>query len=447
MKRTATSLCLGILVFSLDALSPAMSFEPTEPTPGPSVELKRNPEGAWRLYVDGEEFEIRGAGGAEAEGLLEALRDAGGNCVRTWGAETLARTYADGETFIDRAHRLGIKVVPGIWVQHERHGFDYGDPEMIRTQRERVLETVRRYKDHPAVLAWGLGNEMEGPASPEGSVTVFKELEHLIRLVKKEDPRHPVMSIIAFTPGKIPNVIKHCPSLDILGMNSYGGAAGAGPALAAAGWTKPFAVTEFGVRGFWEVAATSWGAPYEPTSHEKARTFFATQKLIMERNEGRDLCLGTFAFLWGWKQERTATWFGMFLPTLDKLPQVDAMTLAWTGAWPANRCPTLRAFTSEAYGKVVPPGAELTAEAEVADPEGDPLRYDWLVKAESTARSEGGDAEYVPEAFPDRIQVNGEPVCRFRAPEAPGNYRLFLTVYDGQGGAATANFPFRVEAP
>jgi hypothetical protein len=49
--------------------------------------------------------------------------------------------------------------------------------------------------------------------------------------------------------------------------------AGAGSAIKAAGWTKPFAITEFGVNGFWEVGKTDWGAPYEPTSQEKGRSF------------------------------------------------------------------------------------------------------------------------------------------------------------------------------
>jgi hypothetical protein len=412
----------------------------------PAIRLGKNEEGAWRFYVDDQELPVRGAGGAVAPGLLEGLKEAGGNCVRTWGIETLEETSAGGERFIDRAHRLGLMVVPGIWLQHERHGFDYADPKVIERQRARVLESVRTYKDHPAVLAWGLGNEMEGPSSPTGSVPVWQEVEHLARLVKEEDPRHPVMTVVAFHPAKVESVMRYCPSIDILGVNSYGAAAGAGGALKAAGWSKPFAVTEFGVRGFWEVETTAWGAPYEPTSHEKARTYYATHKLVFERNEGKELCLGTFAFLWGWKQERTATWFGMFLPSLEKLPQVDAMTRAWTGHWPENRCPKLLGLSSAAHGKVVKPGQTLRAMVEVEDPEGDELVYRWKVVAESTAASEGGDAEDAPPEYPELVQQNNGPECVFRSPSSPGNYRLFLTVRDSHGGGATANFPFRVES-
>jgi hypothetical protein len=408
------------------------------------VELQQAGAAGWRLRVNGADFVIHGAGGAVAPGLLEKLKEAGGNCVRTWSVDTLEAKVTGGARFLERAQQLGLMVVPGLWIEHERHGFNYADAAKLQAQREQVVAAVRRYKNHPAVLAWGLGNEMEGPTSPAGSVPVFQEIEELAKLIKQEDPAHPVMSVIAFNAAKIENVKRCCPSLDILGVNSYGGAAGAGEALKRAGWTKPFVVTEFGVRGPWEVPVTAWGAPLEPTSHEKARTFYATQRLVTELNEGKEQCLGTFAFLWGWKQERTATWFGMFLPTLEKLSPVDAMTKAWTGQWPAHRCPEIRSLTSAAAGKVVKPGQPLTANLDMDQPAGSVFTYQWLVVAESAAPGVGGDAEAVPPAFPELVTQDNSTHCIFTSPAAAGHYRLFVTVHDGKGGAATANFPFRV---
>jgi hypothetical protein len=408
------------------------------------VELVASGPAAWHLRVDGVDFPIRGAGGAEAPGLLEKLKAAGGNCVRTWGLESLTADVGGGVRFIDRAHQLGLKVVPGIWLEHERHGFNYGDAAAVQRQRATVLAGVQRFKDHPAVLLWGLGNEMEGPDSPAGSVAAFKEVDELARIIKREDPRHPVMTVIAFNPAKIANVKSHCPAIDILGVNSYGGAAGAGEALVAAGWTKPFVVTEFGTRGPWEVAATPWGAALEPTSTEKARTFYATHRLVTALNNGKDQCLGTFAFLWGWKQERTPTWFGMFLPTLEKLPQVDAMTMAWTGNWPANRCPDIRALESTLAGKEARPGQTLSASIDVVDPDGDAMNFRWLVAEESRDARVGGDKENPPATFPGLTTKSTGPHCEITVPDTPGAYRLFVTVYDNLGSAATANIPFKV---
>jgi hypothetical protein len=408
------------------------------------IELQQASPSGWHLRVNGAEFPIRGAGGATAPGLLEQLKTAGGNCVRTWSIDTLEAKVSGGVRFIDRAHELCLMVVPGIWIAHERHGFDYSDQAKVRQQREQVLAAIRRYKNHPAVLVWGLGNETEGPTSQAGSIPIFKEIEELARLIKQEDPNHPVMSVIAFNSAKVENVKRYCPSLDILGVNSYGGAAGTGESLKRAGWTKPFVVTEFGVRGPWEVPATDWGAPLEPTSQEKARTYFATHRLVTEMNNGKELCLGTFAFLWGWKQERTSTWFGMFLPTLEKLPQADAMTKAWTGSWPKNRCPEIQAINSAIAAKKLKPGQAVTASVDAVDPDGDQLTYHWLVVAESTATSVGGDAEAAPPSFPELTKNSGRE-CSFLCPAAAGNYRLYLTVHDNKGSAATANIPFRVE--
>lgn len=419
----------------------ALEAPPTSPT---RVELRQNAQGNWRFHVDGAEFPVRGVGGAEQPGSLEQLKAAGGNCVRTWSLDALSAAGPDGETFIDRAHRLGIMVVPGFWLQHERHGFNYADTNFIARQRAEVLAGVRRYRDHPAVLAWGLGNEMEGPVDREGSVAVFRELEQLTQLVKAEDPFHPVMSVIAFQPAKVKNLLLHCPSLDILGVNTYGGAAGAGRALKAAGWLKPFVVAEFGVHGFWEVPKTPWGASYEPTSHEKALSFYSAHRMVFELNDGQELCLGTFAFLWGWKQEYTPTWFGMFLSTGERLAAVDAMTKAWTGRWPTNRCPRVEALTSEWAGRVAPPGRPASATARVTDPESDDLHYEWVLSSESTDHGVGGEAERPAPTHPELIRQQGAPECLFTTPAEPGPYRLFLTVRDGRGNAATANVPFHV---
>ncbi len=105
------------------------------------VELKRT-KGSWALLRGGEPYFIRGAGGNHS---LELLAAAGANSVRTWDAEDL-------EPLLDEAHALGLTVTVGIWLGHQRHGFDYDDPEQVAEQRQRVRRAVLRYKDHPAVL-------------------------------------------------------------------------------------------------------------------------------------------------------------------------------------------------------------------------------------------------------------------------------------------------------
>ena len=80
------------------------------------VQLRQTDRG-WQLLRDGEPYLIRGAGGKTA--LLE-LAAAGGNSIRTWGGD-------DIDALLDAAHELGLSVTVGIWLGHERHGFDYDD--------------------------------------------------------------------------------------------------------------------------------------------------------------------------------------------------------------------------------------------------------------------------------------------------------------------------------
>ena len=111
---------------------------------------------------------------------------------------------------------------------------------------------------------------------------------------------------------------------------------------------------------------------------------------------GRRQCLGANAFLWGSKQEATATWCGMLLPTGEKTIAVDALTEAWTGRWPANRAPILGATDVPVVGRRVAAATRIRGSAAYRDPDGDPRAYAWEVREESTDRGIGGDVESVP---------------------------------------------------
>jgi len=57
---------------------------------------------------------------------------------------------------------------------------------------------------------------------------------------------------------------------------------------------------------------------------------------------------------------------------------------------------------------------------------------------------DGGDREERPESLNIEITINKNGVLKFKAPENPGNYRLFAYASDGNNHAATANIPFKV---
>jgi hypothetical protein len=404
------------------------------------ITMQRRAAGGWELIRDGKPFFFRGAGGQQH---LDVLAASGGNAIRTWGIDALGAT-SDGLPLVEQARKHNLTIAAGLWVAHARHGFNYSDPAQLEQQRQQIRASIAKWKHDPAIGIWGLGNEMEGPTANGQDTRIWKELEVLAKIVKEEDPTRLVMTVIAgAAPAKVKGVKDHCPSIDILGVNAYAAASGAGKQVKDAGWDKPFALTEFGPSGHWEVAKTSWGAPIEPTSREKAAQYFATQQLVAEESAG--MCVGTFAFLWGQKQETTSTWYGMFLKSGEKLPSVDAVSRAWTGEWPANRCPRIETFSAPALATPLAPGQAVEVKLDAADPNGDPLKLDWRISAESTDRKEGGDREHAPEEKPLAITAAGDKAWKFEAPQEPGAYRLFLYIRDGKGAASAENIPFRVK--
>ncbi len=380
----------------------------------------------YQLLVNGEPFVIKGVGGSQHFDVLAA---SGGNATRTWGVRK------NTLEILDQAHEHGIMVVQGIWLGHESQGFDYSAPAQLERQRQHVEEAVKRFKDHPALLVWGLGNEMEGVGSRGDSPAIWREINELAKRIKALDPNHPVMTVVAnVNKHKVRAIQKYAPEVDILGVNVYGGAGDIGRRLRAWDWTKPYTITEFGLPGPWEVEKTSWGAPIEPSSRQKAGTSFGLYNQIMEDTH---LCLGSFAFLWGHKHEATASWFGMFLPNGDKTVRVDAMTRAWTGEWPANRAPVLKDVEVPVFKERVKPGDKFPIRVRYEDPDGDTLTYTWEVFHESSRRP--------PDSVPGAVRAtdaNGRAVLT--APSRAGAYRLFVTVSDGQGAGVMDNWPFYV---
>jgi hypothetical protein len=112
---------------------------------------------------------------------------AGGSSVRTWGADRLDRILAN-------AHRHELTVCVGLWLGHPRYGFDYQHETTITRQLGQCLEVVRKYKSHPAMLLWGIGNEMEGDGR---NPAIWYAIDHIAREIRQLDPRHPTMTEFA----------------------------------------------------------------------------------------------------------------------------------------------------------------------------------------------------------------------------------------------------------
>ena len=237
------------------------------PALGGEVRFERKGEG-YELLRDSKPYAIRGAGGTQR---LEQLAEAGGNAIRTWSPP--------GRKVMDEAQRLGLSVLLGLPVGLPRQGFSYTDQAAVARQRDRIRGLVREYRDHPALLMYALGNEVEHHATAEQRLQVWREMEELARIVKQEDPRHPVITVTAgWGQSTLKELRELAPSLDAVGINTYGGMMRVADAVREQGWTKPWMVTEFGPRGDWEVPKTPWGLPVEDPSSAKADFYLAAYR-------------------------------------------------------------------------------------------------------------------------------------------------------------------------
>lgn len=429
MKRiTALTLALSLLVSACAQVNDS----------GPvKVEVVYE-NGQYHLLRGGEPYIVKGAGVDNLD--LESLVEHGGNSVRTWAIDHHAEP---AQQLLDRAHKLGLTVSLGLEIARERHGFDYNDEEAVAKQLARTKEHVLRYKDHPALLTWFIGNELnfnfENPK-------VFDAINDIAKMIKEIDPYHPTTTPLAgFDKRALIELEKRTPDLDFISFQVYASVFAIPQYIEEVDFDKPFFVTEWGSVGHWEVAKTEWGAPIENTSTEKAQNYYKSYFDVLKPHA--DKAIGNYVFLWGQKQEKTPTWYGMFLGTGEETEAVDVMHYIWNGKWPENRVPAISPIElnqQTAFDSIkLNTGQTVSASVKVEDHEQDPIEYQWMVKKESTSQNVGGDKEYVPDIIPDLIRNQGSEI-ELTAPSQPGAYRLFVYALDGNNNAAHANVPFYV---
>lgn len=397
-------------------------------------------EGGFQLLRGGEVYEIKGAG--VEFGNVEALAAHGGNSFRTWRTDNGRET---GQQILDRAAALGVTVAMCIEIARERHGFDYDDEQAVAAQLAYARGEVLKYKDHPALLTWIIGNEanlhFENPR-------VFNAINDIAKMIHEVDGKHPATTALAGFDSQLAGLIRtRAPDLDFISIQMYGDIVNLPRKLEESNYDGPYFVTEWGATGHWEVPKTAWGAPIEHNSSEKATSYLNSHQVAIATDPAH--AIGSYVFLWGQKQERTPTWYGMFLADGSETEVIDVMHYIWNGEWPANRSPRVEGLLLDGKAALqdvtLEPGGRYEASIEANDPDGDALEFRWEIMRESDATQTGGDKEEVPERLAGLVAAAGPDRVQVQAPGEPGAYRLFVYVHDGQGHAGHANVPFLVK--
>jgi hypothetical protein len=401
-----------------------------------NVQIKKEAKDNYQLTVDGQPFFIKGTVGWEHI-----------DCMQQHGANAIRVGFHD-KAMLDKLHSTGLMALVNLPLKAERDGMNYSDSVAVEKQAQKVLKLVEEYKNHPIVLCWALGNELDYiPGNKPFNGKLWNAINDLAVRIHQIDPHHPVMTVIGSSlMEKIAQIVLLCPNLDLLGINAYGDIEKMPETLSKYGWNKPYVYTEWGVTGYWESPKTSWGAPWEENSREKAAKYVERYKNAILKEKSK--CLGSFAFFWGARHETTSTWFNLYDYEGNESQAVEELQFLWTGKYPDNRAPVIDSLYIPGYTKgssiIFMTSAVIKTFLKVSDPDHDNLRIIAEVKPEAIYAAYAGNGEVPPKPINGLIlSLNSEEII-FKTPAIKGAYRLFVHVYDGNGHFATANIPFYV---
>ena len=408
-------------------------------------------DGVWKLYKGETEFYINGAA---TNNFYGDVKDWGGNVIRTYS------TNDNTKAILDEAWSKGLYVNMGLAMK-DSGSFDYSSPSnaaAINEQFENHRTWVRRFRNHPAVLCWSIGNEAETGDAQKNAV-YFKEVEKVAAMIHQEDPNHPTTITFSNSDvnGRIKVLMQNAPSIDILSVNMYYPNVGnVGKNVASAGWDKPWMITEFGPRGTWALSSTSdpkilpWKCLEEMTSTEKAEIYSRIWREDIKPYESKG-CIGSFIFVWGYQiHGDVLPWYSLFDMKRNSLGGVDEISECWTGVPVANPAPRIENRSKMTLnGKTSGQGVELTAgstgnvaKVDAVSPTGQPLTYHWLINKDE--RLPNGTS--MPDGIAGLVAEDGKSEVTFTAPADKGPYRLYVFVTDqANKKAAVACIPFLVK--
>ena len=426
-----------LILVTMVSLMTACSSEFDRSLSAVKVEVVATEHG-YTLVRGGDPYAVKGAGMVVDD--IERFAAHGGNSIRTWSTNWEGQ---DTRSLLDAAHAHRVTVALGLAMEPERRGFDYDDAEAVAAQLELLRKEVLKYRDHPALLLWVIGNELNHSYK---NPRVYDAVNDVAEMIRGLDPNHPTTTTTSgFKPDVNAEILARAPALDFISFQMYGSIFDLHARLARSGFDKPFLLTEWGAVGYWEMETTDWGVPFEATSAEKADVFLRAYRDVLQPLKGQ--LLGSYVFFWGQKQERTPTWFGMLTDDGNETEVVDVMHYIWTGQWPDNRTPKVERLLLDGKGDrasvVLSAGQQYEAIFDVVDPEDGPVIYRWELKAESAATSGGGDYEE-PIANLEGYLADTVAAKTILTAPPPGRYRLFAYADDDQLHVAHANMPFLV---
>lgn len=210
---------------------------------------------------------------------LSLMKEASINTIRVY-------TPIEDKMVLDKMHEAGLKVIIGIGYNQD------GNFDMLSGT---YLNYISKFKNHPAILMWELGNEYNyHPEWFDGEMkNWYAALNDAAGKIHQLDKNHPVTT----AHGEIPDslALKMSPNIDVWGMNVY---RWDNPESIFDEWkavsNKPMYLSEAGADSYMSIAKDN----YEKGSNEIAQAD-ATINILDGVFKRQDICSGVtlFAFV------------------------------------------------------------------------------------------------------------------------------------------------------
>lgn len=398
-------------------------------------------EGRYRVYKNGQPYFIKGANVTGCR-YLKDIHDAGGNSVRLYNTDS-------AQQVLDSAARLGMTVTVGLAMNYAGRDMDYADAQGVARQLESLEKQVLRFKDHPALLMWGVGNETNlfldnGIVQLPDHIRLCQAINAVAKMIHRLDPNHPAVMMVSGGSSNRFNALL-CDDIDLIAYNSFEQFEWQ---LKQSYWKGPYIVSEFGQLGYWVSPKTEWYNFTEQTSFEKTQFMRRQYKAFLADSAN---CLGSYAFLWGQKQEYTSTWFSLYTDRGERTDLTDELHALWTGlpSPAATFIQSVHINNKRDTGNIyLQTGSGNSISVSLTNTLAAPARLRWELQSDTVQYL---DASYT---YQRQHLVRDSSLLlpagqtsysfSFAAPVVPGPFRLFLYLSNGDNKVATANACFYV---
>jgi cellulose synthase (UDP-forming) len=387
--------------------------------------------------------------------------------IKAMGANTVSRISPSTYDYniLTLAEENELKVLYGFWCDPD---IDYfSDQAKAEALKKKIIDKVRKYRNHPALLAWVFTNSVwteldhffYQPYLTKVRMAYTEWLDQLACEIKQLDPERPV--IVSVNGGwdlstNSANLRYHAAScVDVVAVNAYyeEHLHDLHTVVRQLFPDRPYIVNAFGPKEGWKPDYTRRQGKriLEPGSFEKARMYSRIWSRYIEKN--RKYNLGGSAYCWRDRREGTAVLSGLIDYKGRLKPAYYALKQVWTGEeqhFPLGDV-LLKNEAVFQNGEFI-----LSYSAITTNNQNPQLTYEWYIcRDEYLDRVENLTINYSKlgqwgykllrkyrqHISKEIIPQNNGAIIHYPADRADAMQRVYLHIYDDQGNVVTTSLP------